>query len=76
MFALIFMWTPPHFWSLALFVRSDYGDAGVPMLTETHGRRATRAHILAYTVALVPLALAIAFTTDRRADLPGRRGGD
>jgi protoheme IX farnesyltransferase len=62
MFALIFMWTPPHFWALALFVRSDYGDAGVPMLTETHGRRVTRNHVLAYTIALVPVALAIAFT--------------
>jgi heme o synthase len=49
MFALIFMWTPPHFWALALFMRSDYDDAGVPMLTVTHGRRATRAHVLAYT---------------------------
>jgi heme o synthase len=62
MFALILMWTPPHFWALALFVKSDYGDAGVPMLTETHGRRATRNHVLGYTLALVPLALAIAFT--------------
>ena len=47
MFALIFMWTPPHFWALALFMKSDYDDAGVPMLTVTHGRRATRVHILA-----------------------------
>ncbi|MDC1058382.1 heme o synthase, partial [Planktomarina temperata] len=38
MFALIFMWTPPHFWALALFMRSDYDDADVPMLTVTHGR--------------------------------------
>jgi len=62
MFALIFMWTPPHFWALALFVKTDYGDAGVPMLTETHGRRTTRGYILAYTVLLVPVALAPAFT--------------
>jgi len=62
MFALIFMWTPPHFWALALFVRSDYADAGVPMLTVTHGRRVARGHILAYTLALVPLALALGFT--------------
>ncbi|MBT8476104.1 MAG: heme o synthase, partial [Alphaproteobacteria bacterium] len=46
MFALIFMWTPPHFWALALFMRSDYDDAGIPMLTVTHGRKVTRAHIL------------------------------
>ena len=62
MFALIFMWTPPHFWALALFMRSDYDDAGVPMLTVTHGRRITRTHILAYTLLLVPVALALAFT--------------
>jgi len=62
MFALIFMWTPPHFWALALFVRSDYGDAGVPMLTETHGRPVTRRYILAYTLLLVPVAVGIGFT--------------
>lgn len=63
MVALIFMWTPPHFWSLAIFVKSDYGRAGVPMLTETHGRRSTRNHILGYMIALVPVSLAIAITS-------------
>ena len=63
MFMLIFMWTPPHFWALALFMKSDYSKAKVPMLTVTHGRRVTRAHILVYTVALVPFALAAAFTS-------------
>ena len=63
MFALIFMWTPPHFWALALFMRSDYDDAGVPMLTVTHGRRSTRNHILVYTVLLALLAVGTAFTT-------------
>jgi protoheme IX farnesyltransferase len=62
MFMLIFMWTPPHFWALALFMKSDYGDAKVPMLTETHGRRITRAHVWWYTVALVPFSLALGFT--------------
>ncbi|MCE8522464.1 heme o synthase [Ruegeria pomeroyi] len=62
MFALTFMWTPPHFWALALFMRSDYDDAGVPMLTVTHGRRATRVHILVYTVLLALLALGTAFS--------------
>lgn len=62
MFALVFMWTPPHFWALALFMRSDYDDAGVPMLTVTHGRRATRVHILIYTVLLALLAIGTAFT--------------
>lgn len=63
MFGLIFMWTPPHFWALALFVKSDYGNAGVPMLTETHGRDTTRKHVLVYTLLLVPVALGLAFTS-------------
>ncbi|PKQ13463.1 MAG: protoheme IX farnesyltransferase [Alphaproteobacteria bacterium HGW-Alphaproteobacteria-1] len=62
MFALIFLWTPPHFWALALFMRGDYDNAGVPMLTVTHGRRATRVHILAYTVILAVMAVGAAFT--------------
>ncbi len=62
MFAIIFMWTPPHFWALALFMRGDYDDAGVPMLTVTHGRRATRQHILIYTVLLAVLAVGAAFS--------------
>ena len=57
LFALIFLWTPPHFWSLALFVRGDYANAGVPMLPVTHGERATRIHILAYTPLLVAVSL-------------------
>lgn len=63
MFALIFLWTPPHFWALALFMRSDYDDAGVPMLTVTHGRKSTRAHILAYTAILAPAAIGLGFTS-------------
>lgn len=63
MFALIFVWTPPHFWSLALFVKTDYGDAGVPMLTETHGTRTTRNHILIYAAVLVPVAIGLGFTS-------------
>jgi protoheme IX farnesyltransferase len=60
---VIFIWTPPHFWALALFMRSDYDDAGVPMLTVTHGRPATRRHILAYTVVLFALAVGAGFTS-------------
>lgn len=62
MFALIFMWTPPHFWALALFMKTDYDDAGVPMLTVTHGRKETRRQILIYTILLVPVSLGLAFT--------------
>jgi heme o synthase len=63
MFALIFMWTPPHFWALALFMNDDYTRARVPMLTVTHGRRATRAHVLVYTLALVPVAIGAGLTS-------------
>ena len=63
MFALIFMWTPPHFWALCLFMKSDYKEAGVPMLTVTHGRRTTRVHILVYTLLLIPVAIGIGFTS-------------
>ena len=63
MFMLIFMWTPPHFWALALFMKDDYSKARVPMLTVTHGRAATRRHILVYTLLLAPFALALGFTS-------------
>ena len=63
MFALIFMWTPPHFWSLSLFMNDDYTNAGVPMLPVARGRKVTRAHIMVYTILLVPVALAAGFTS-------------
>ena len=63
MFALIFFWTPPHFWALALFMKEDHHNAGVPMLTVTHGRPATRKHIFVYTLILVPCALALALSS-------------
>lgn len=63
MFALTFAWTPPHFWALALFVKNDYANAQVPMLTVTHGREATRRHILIYTLALAVVAVALGLTS-------------
>lgn len=63
MFALIFFWTPPHFWALALFMKADYHKAKVPMLTVTHGRPATRRHIFAYTLVLAPVAIGLGFTS-------------
>lgn len=63
MFALIFFWTPPHFWALALFTKADYSDAGVPMLTVTHGRTSARRHIFAYTLVLAPFALWLGVTS-------------
>ncbi|NOX74824.1 MAG: protoheme IX farnesyltransferase, partial [Alphaproteobacteria bacterium] len=62
MFGLVFMWTPPHFWALSLFMNDDYSRAKVPMLTVTHGRPATRKQILIYTLLLVPVSLVLAFS--------------
>jgi heme o synthase len=58
LFALIFLWTPPHFWALALFMKSDYAAAGVPMLPVVAGERTTRRHIALYTVPMVATAIA------------------
>jgi protoheme IX farnesyltransferase len=58
LFALIFFWTPPHFWALALLKSDDYARAGVPMLPVVAGERATRNQILAYSVLLAPLGVA------------------
>jgi protoheme IX farnesyltransferase len=56
--AIIFMWTPPHFWALALFRSEDYVRAHIPMLPVVQGKRSTRWHILIYAALLVPLGLA------------------
>lgn len=58
LFAIIFLWTPPHFWALALFVQSDYAKVGIPMLPVVRGEVTTRRHILAYAIVLSPVALA------------------
>ncbi|HYI49062.1 MAG TPA: heme o synthase [Allosphingosinicella sp.] len=58
LFALIFLWTPPHFWALSLFVRSDYAKAGVPMLPVVAGAHATRIQILLYSAPMAAAALA------------------
>jgi protoheme IX farnesyltransferase len=50
---IIFVWTPPHFWALALYRRDDYAKSGLPMLPVTHGMKLTQLHVLLYTVALV-----------------------
>ena len=57
LFSIIFLWTPPHFWALALFMEADYAKAGVPMLPVTHGPAVTRRQILLYTALLVPVSL-------------------
>ena len=62
LFAIIFFWTPPHFWALSLLAHREYEKAGVPMLPVTHGAKATRLQILLYTILLVPIGLAPVFT--------------
>jgi protoheme IX farnesyltransferase len=57
LFGIIFIWTPPHFWSLALWANDDYRRAGVPMLPVVAGAKETRRQILLYTLILVPLTL-------------------
>ena len=58
LFLIIFMWTPPHFWALALFVKTDYANVGIPMMPVVKGERSTRRQILIYAVLLVPIAAA------------------
>lgn len=58
LFLLIFLWTPPHFWALALYRREDYRRAGVPMLPVVAGPRETKRQMLIYTLLLIPVALA------------------
>jgi protoheme IX farnesyltransferase len=53
LFLIIFAWTPPHFWALALYRKNEYAKAGIPMLPVTHGDRFTRLHVLLYTLILV-----------------------
>ena len=59
MFAIIFVWTPPHFWALALFRQEDYAKARIPMLPVVAGEETTRRQMLAYTLALVPVTLSL-----------------
>jgi protoheme IX farnesyltransferase len=61
LFAIVFYWTPPHFWALALIKQGEYAKAGVPMLPVVRGERRTKFEMLAYTVILLPLTLMPAF---------------
>jgi protoheme IX farnesyltransferase len=58
LFSIIFLWTPPHFWALSLFVRSDYANAGIPMLPVVAGIESTRRQILLYTLPMIAAAIA------------------
>jgi heme o synthase len=57
LFLIIFAWTPPHFWALALYRRNEYARAGVPMLPVTHGERFTRLYVVLYTLLLAAICL-------------------
>ena len=61
LFSLIFLWTPPHFWALALFRNGDYTRAGVPMMPVVAGVKSTKRQMLAYTLVLLPVSVAPAF---------------
>lgn len=58
LFAIIFLWTPPHFWALALFMKTDYGAAGIPMLPNVSGQRVTRNQIFGYSFPMAAAAIA------------------
>src|SRR5690349_22103009 len=60
--AIIFMWTPPHFWALSLYTSEDYAKAGVPMMPVVAGAASTRLQILIYSLLLIPVCVAPAFT--------------
>ena len=60
--AIIFMWTPPHFWALSLYTSEDYAKAGVPMMPVVKGAASTRRQILGYSLLLIPICVAPAFT--------------
>jgi protoheme IX farnesyltransferase len=62
LFAIIFMWTPPHFWALALHRSDDYAKAGVPMMPVTHGKKETKRQMVLYTAGLILTSILPAFT--------------
>lgn len=62
LFAIIFLWTPPHSWALALYSAGDYARAGIPMMPVARGAKSTRLQILLYSLVLVPVAVAPGFT--------------
>ena len=74
LFLIIFIWTPPHFWALAIARRDDYARAGIPMLPVTHGIEYTRLQVLLYTVLLTLVTLLPFLTRHERAHLSGGGG--
>jgi len=70
LFAIIFLWTPPHFWALSLFVRSDYAAAGIPMLPVVAGIENTRRQIFLYSLPMAALAVAFMVSFPTSGSLP------
>ena len=75
LFVIVFVWTPPHFWALALLIKRDYAAAGVPMLPVVRGDAAAARQILVYSLGLVAVTGLPAAGRDRRLALPDRRRG-
>ena len=71
LFAIVFFWTPPHFWALSLLMKDEYAKAGVPMLPVVRGERETRRQILLYTILLYAVTLLPVLRRRVRGDLPG-----
>jgi len=61
LFAIVFFWTPPHFWALALRLEGDYGRANVPMLPQVYGRKETARQMLLYSIVLVAISMLLGF---------------
>ena len=65
LFAIVFFWTPPHFWALSLLIKDDYARAEIPMMPVVAGESATQLQILLYTVLLLPLTVLFYFATTK-----------
>ena len=65
LFAIVFFWTPPHFWALSLLIKDDYARAGVPMMPVVAGEAATRVQIVLYTVLMLPLTVLYYFASSK-----------
>ena len=74
LFAIVFYWTPPHFWALSLRIRKDYAAAGVPMLPVVKGIPETTRQIALYTILMVAISLVLWAVARMGVDLPRRRG--
>ena len=75
LFAIVFYWTPPHFWALALMLKRDYAAAGVPMLPVVRGEAETKRQILLWTLVMIAVTHPAGRLGRGRRRLPGRRAG-